>query len=681
MPTGKHKNQSSIAKQKRQHSATNLSRRASTNPRTKPGHSKTRKNHSTRFDGKSKGTIKKQVKDTTDSFVRDSSQKAAIEGLLENLADESLRRSHQSVHISFTQMLEYIKKITKPVKHEHIRLLLDTYSDMAKEFYDKHELTLLEEIKRQRDLQDQSAQVAEKIKDDARVKVTWEHLSQESIAAGQEFEKLKRDFPALLQNALDKLRDEWQRLDAIATASQTLAKDKDLIASLAVVVEIAALSVGIEDERIIVVPGKEFALYFFSYLDNFAILTVPIYSVQASWEWSIFWHELAGHQVQRLESGTITLNSVKENLTEFHKHFLQDPSISKEDLILNKTWKRAAGYESDYLGKLFSAPELTLDDLGNFEHQFERMLAELPKRDQFPTYEFMQARGWCVDWFKEVFEDAFSVLSIGPKFLSFFEDILGRHNVQDGRHPPSEIRLGVANALLDLAYPANTDGSGHEILRPRPQLSKDDRTVVEIAAKQILKFISLLRVSASRKLELSLASDNPETDASYDFFVVLAISSIHENVIKEIQNSIDQWSERIEDGGGTIRTKVQSHQDIVDFFKTIEKKKIPMPRYQELLAGQDYKQLLALSFYDVDFQVGAIDTYQFTLNGTYTITSDKLTVAMTNNWIKAQNPGSWSKITLRKIVDNSILSDYWTTDTHILEDLQTAGNPLIKKIS
>ena len=129
MPTGKHKNQSSIAKQKRQHSATNLSRRASTNPRTKPGHSKTRKNHSTRFDGKSKGTIKKQVKDTTDSFVRDSSQKAAIEGLLENLADESLRRSHQSVHISFTQMLEYIKKIKKPVKHEHIRLLLDTYSD------------------------------------------------------------------------------------------------------------------------------------------------------------------------------------------------------------------------------------------------------------------------------------------------------------------------------------------------------------------------------------------------------------------------------------------------------------------------------------------------------------------------------------------------------------------------
>jgi hypothetical protein len=589
--------------------AGNPGRKDPSKHRTKAGLSKTKKNHRARVNGKSNNVLKKQPKEGLSSLVLGPSIKT-IEELLEQLDDKSLKRSHQSVYTSFSQMDAYIKKIKKPFKDE-LRLLLDTYRDMAEEFYDIYERTLLEEIKRQRDLRDQSAQVVEKMKDDIAFRVTWEHLNQESKAAGDEFEKLKKDFPALLQNAIDKLRDEWQRLDDIAAASQSLARDKDLIESLDVVVEIAALSVGIEDERVIVVPGREFALYFFSYLDNFAVLTVPIYSVQAPWEWSIFWHELAGHQVQRLERGTTTLSSVAENLIEFHKHFLESPSLSKEDLILNKTWKGAAGYESDYLGELFSATELTLDDLGNFEHQFERMLAQLPKRDQFPTYEFMQKRGWCVEWFKELFEDAFSVLSIGPKFLNFFEDILSRHNIQDGRHPPVEIRLGVANALLDLAYPMNTDSSGQKVFSPQLELSKEDKTVVEIAAKQILKFISLLRVSASRKLELSLASDNPETAASYDFFVVQAISLIYEDVIKGIQNSIDQWSKKIDDGGGPIKAKMQSGQDIVDFFKTIEKKKIPMPRYQELLAGQNYRQLQALSFYDVDFGYSAGLTVTF----------------------------------------------------------------------
>ena len=82
----------------------------------------------------------------------------------------------------------------------------------------------------------------------------------------------------------------------------------------------AALSVGIEAERIAIVPGDAFALYFFTYLENFAVLTVPIYSVQAPWEWSIFWHELAGYKVRQLEKDT-ALTAIRENLERLHNLF------------------------------------------------------------------------------------------------------------------------------------------------------------------------------------------------------------------------------------------------------------------------------------------------------------------------------------------------------------------------
>ena len=124
---------------------------------------------------------------------------------------------------------------------------------------------------------------------------------EDKETAAAEYNNLTENFPTLLQTALDKLKDEWQRLNTIAGASQTLLVDQKLGQALRVVMGVAAYSIGVGAERIAIVPGDAFALYFFTYLENFAVLTVPIYSLQAPWEWSIFWHELAGYKVRQLE--------------------------------------------------------------------------------------------------------------------------------------------------------------------------------------------------------------------------------------------------------------------------------------------------------------------------------------------------------------------------------------------
>ena len=206
-------------------------------------------------------------------------------------------------------MLDYIDKI-RSSDNADITLLLQTYREMAQKFYTQYELSLLEEIHRQLDAQKKAEQAIQKIENlksaDRKSLETAKPLLEGALKdADDEHEKLIANFPILLQNALDKLRDEWQRVGAIAVASQALSKDDPLTHSLQVVVEIVAYSVGIEAQRIIIVPGTTFALYFFSYLDNFAVLTIPIYSVQAPWEWSIFWHEIAGYQVREVENGII----------------------------------------------------------------------------------------------------------------------------------------------------------------------------------------------------------------------------------------------------------------------------------------------------------------------------------------------------------------------------------------
>jgi hypothetical protein len=525
-------------------------------------------------------------------------EKQQIEELLRSLGDESLRRSHNSVNISFKQMLAYIDKIRGPIPLGDINSLLKTYRLMAEKFYMQFEFSLLMEITKQRDIQkqaDDAVKYIEELRDTSPAKAILRTanplLVEDRDIAAIEYNKLIENFPTLLQSALDKLRDEWQRLNTLAVASQTLTEDEKLDRSLKAVLEVAAHSVGVEAERIIIVPGNAFALYFFTYLDNFAVLTVPIYSVQAPWEWSIFWHELAGYKVRRLEKST-TIETVREKLTAFHNLYKISDEEKRKELLNSITWKNQ--FSRNYLGELFSQERLALDDLGGFEHQFERMLLNLPNAEKFQIYDQIKTDGWCIDWFKELFEDAWSVLAIGEPFLDFFSDILGRNTARDNRHPSLDIRLSVAKELLKL-------------VSPQSEVVNDPNLVEKFAAQQLLNFISLL-IGAARKYE------NPDLDqlTNPQLFWQSIRDGLFDKVRDGIQLSIANWSENFLTADNPSRKVTNNAKNFLDVFSDpalenmlsqlhkYEANQIK-PSYKGLLKSRDYKQLLKLSFSEVDY--------------------------------------------------------------------------------
>lgn len=544
-----------------------------------------------------------------------------IEDLLDRLSETSIRRSHESVFISFEQMLAYTDKISTSGMAPEIKLLLDTYHDMAERFYTQYETTLLEEIWTQRSsredtdsvivlLEKMKARIGERKILDA-MDTARQLLNTKEESARVEYNKLIQNFPSLLQNALDKLREEWQRIHGIAIASQAITrgenskKDGELIRALEVAVESAAYTIGIETERIVIVPGNAFALYFFSYLDNFAVLTVPIYSVQAPWEWSIFWHELAGYKVRQLENDSI-INDVKNGLMSLHDQYKKLTDPADRSALIKSIIRMKNGatnpFSEDYLNGILSEDELDISDLGGFDHQFERMLANLPKKNKFQMYDQLKKDGWCVDWFKELFEDAWSVLTFGWSFLIFFDDILSRHSARDSRHPPLEIRLKVASLLLDMEYPAEDVSEKADILK-KIILSPDEEVFTKIVAKQILKFKCLI-TSARSTLNHDQApiaqSLIQEGGTPEDLRDVLEL--IHMSVLDMINKSTLNWSSKL-DGKDSQVGEATSFADetLKEFMVLLTLKKTPEASYEKLLKGRDFRQLLELSFFERDF--------------------------------------------------------------------------------
>ena len=536
-------------------------------------------------------------------------QEHQIEDLLKKLDGRSkvktLRQSHNSILISFKQMLAYIEKIKIPDKQRDIELLLRTYRKMAQKFYTQYELSLLKEIKKQRDAREQSQLAIRKIeglkdKDKKSLETAKHLLAEAAREANDEHKALIKNFPILLQNALDKLTDEWERVGAIAVASRALSQDDKLTRSLELAVAMIAYSVGIEEERIVIVPGTTFALHFFKYLDNFAVLTVPIYSVQAPWEWSIFWHELAGYQVRQVEKGTIIEIIRTKKLPYFHKIYTAATDENQKEALLDMI-TRNNKFGRKYLKDLFAINELDLSDLGGFDHQFERILTKLPENNKIQIYEKMKIDGWCVDWFKELFEDAYSVLAIGvdcPEFLRLFEDILTRHGVRDDRHPPLDIRRKVAHALLNPKDIKNP-GTPEEI----------EEVIIEITAQQILKFMPLIN-SALPQFEnaLSAHQEFQKRNNSASDYLRETQEDLFKSVEATIHKSIKGWVQAINNQDNPIDiAKRNAKKNIEEFSKNLSvfaqlvKEKKGAPSYEKWLEGQDYKQLLAFSFYDIDF--------------------------------------------------------------------------------
>ena len=535
--------------------------------------------------------------------------KQQITDRLKSLDNESLSRFHNSVNISFAEMLGYIERFQDVDLKPEISLLLQTYRNMAEQFYMQFELSLLDEIERQRDTQRQSVQVVGRINalkdiEKTELETATRLLTNASDAAGIEYGNLVKTFPALLQTALDRLKTEWQRLNIIANSSLALGRDDQLLRALEAVVKAAAYSVGIEADRIIIVPGDDFALYSFSYMDNFAALTVPIHSVRAPWEWSIFWHELAGYRVRQLKNNA-AIDEIKLKIKEFHKRYKEGDDNKKMELqgmldaiTLNEVkGKEGSGsrknkFAQKYLKTLFGKKSLTLTDLGTIEYQFEQVLENLKFKDKFQEYGKIKAQGWSVDWFEELFEDAFSVMAIREPFLDFFKDILSRHTSQDGRHPPLEVRLGVAKELLRLM---NSD--------VEPEAPK---SIEESAAQQILKFIALLVVSSHRFEEAG--------EYEQSMWGNIVRYELPEAVGREIGASIEKWSENFLSAKNRVRDAREEAEEFINrfsaedlefisIFETRDKKEI-LPSYEKMFEGRNYKELLSLSFFERDFFTG-----------------------------------------------------------------------------
>jgi len=626
--------------------------------------------------------LKNQIKQVDQRIEQDRHElNELLINLETGLEDRPLSRSHNSVGSSFTRMLDYIDKISTVGTPKDIEFLLETYRKMAERFYIQYELSLLKEIQEQQNVQKQSDEARKKMEVLTDIKGTYLETLLETTYkdAVDEEANLTKIFPTQLQKALDKLRFEWQRLNTIAVASKTITKDKKLIQALEVVVESARFSVGIIADRIAVVPGDAFALQFYSYLRNLAVLIVPIYSVQAPWEWSIFWHELAGHKVHRLEKYTsIEINRIRENLKRFYENY-RDPKKTPIDRIkLLETITRNNQYvdpvkqenlstrknnfSQNYLDRVFSGKRLVLRDLGGFEHQFERMLENLPEKfNKFQAYEQIKVDGWCVDWFKELFEDAWSLLAIREPFIPFLTDILNRHVVTDGRHPLVEVRLKVAKELLNLM---NSDSIA----------VKQPETVEESAAQQILKFISLLMAA-------SLDFEKPNPNNLSDAWQIYR-PRLSDIVGSEIGSYIRKWSD-----GLTVNVSTEgarkyteefidelSDEQFKDFIEIFEDEKNQLEaNYEDLLGNKDYQQLLALSFYDVDFgystgltakfkadghtwEVSAVYVANNSSNGVFNITSTPATTTLlpdrTFSLTDIQSVTTWYSISSQQFNNN-----------------------------
>lgn len=538
-------------------------------------------------------------------------QPVAMDEWLLALRDQSLIGSHRSVQLSFNRLLEYVDEVRNTVKDADLNALLAAYKDLAKKYYLQFELSLLEEIREKDDLQRQIRALLESANGSTLDgnEAARAALAETAALFGDEKKRLMDRFPSLLQDALDKLRDEWQRLYTISIASQT-----DPVEELRLVVKLAAYSVGIQDKQIIVVPGRDFALFFFAYLNNLAVLTVPIYSLGARWDWSIFWHELAGYQVHELGKSA-RLSAIRDKLLEIHTYY-QTLSRAKRKNLLSVLTNDVAG-SKQYLEDLFSKPHPDFKDLGGFDHQFEQISLRLtPRRkDRFVNYESMKKKGWSMDWVKELFEDAFSVLTFRYWFLKYFADILNRYDKEDERHPPKRIRLAVAREMLTLAgfsIPAGHAESEETFSEATDQEKKEreeEDKIVKFAARQIFNFVTLV-LAASRFDADRLAGATQSQYVSPDD-LRKGLDAL-ENLVKHY---LQMWSKKVDsmpvdlEGLETQSDNQQTRLDeIRDFIGHVLKVKAPEQTDDFLFKSENgrrvpknYRELLALSFYNVDY--------------------------------------------------------------------------------
>ena len=375
-------------------------------------------------------------------------------------------------------LIDYIQNHVQSKKDfDVIQRLLEAYVQLARCYYDQFRQSLLTKLQ----TLDEDQKALDTAIQSRQKQAVMATLIKASEATKLEYAQLLTQIPVLLQEALNKLAAEWERVYQVIIASRAARSEmKTFIDALTPVVRAAAHSVGIDASNLSVIPqiGSEFALQFFNYAGNFMVLSMSIFTLNAPWEWSIIWHEMAGHLVRQLkESEFEAVNQRLAQQAPYKQAFVHaaqrlyqlaqsDPQdlnpVEKElarhaeTIIENMKALAAAGLGQSASEQTTFISQVdgyeTNDRILDFHAQLQALRNEILRERGPDAYEEFLAYGWCDDWLEELFEDAFSARFFRRPFLSTFKRILDRF--ADGgkglRHPPHKVRLLVAQRIIEL---------------------------------------------------------------------------------------------------------------------------------------------------------------------------------------------------------------------------------------
>jgi hypothetical protein len=472
--------------------------------------------------------------------------------------------------------------------------------------------------------------------------------------------------------------------------------------------------VGFSPESFPVIPqfGTAYSLGFFNYTDDFMALNLPITALQSPWEWTIFWHEIAGQKIRLLKKTRVEfLNVVREMFGEM-KRRLQQNLLGQEgfrwidvranlEMILSWIIPSLTGKQkSDLLVALTdcvykdwdnpdaSSSPLThtrkfIQDLSPARHNlpilmfsFDDLLAEIMEelrvrkkesvkknlldahrealainkvRNENEQDEVMDnlfnawekalsleedltaqknalaEEGWSANWLEELFEDSFSVMNFDVNFLPIFDRLLRRQadGGRDLRHPPHHIRLAVAAALklLDCDenliknqdLPPSVDGvlarmsseESETVKKFYPGLlSVNAQKVIWLAATRFHEVHKRMKMpyddsdEAIQKAKDAIANAMKTHTANMDLDTSEKIAKIANDVLASLAGTVSNFVHTVQ--GVTGMAENQNN-----IAKSNYENKIHTLLYSRNVIPPQfplgYRELLDLSFYDVDF--------------------------------------------------------------------------------
>ncbi len=295
------------------------------------------------------------------------------------------------------------------------------------------------------------------------------------------------DVPILMQQAIGRLIDEWDRVYSIIMAGQLIELEgiREIVELLTPVVKEAIGDIGFGAEHFAVIPqfGSYYKMEFFEYADDFMALSLPLTALKSPWEWSIIWHEIAGDKVRQLKKVEsdfynwieLMFKGIKEEpvwdlwiLGVFMildaKRLGDRPEAWFEEWFMELKKSVKMDYASfiqdestfltptSHIKKFLADPSWPLLML-SFEELFDDLMNELSSSNP-ETAKTAREYGWSQDWLEELFEDGFSVLSFDLNLLPIFSRLLGRY--ADGgkgfRHPPKSVRMATSLSLKLLTF-------------------------------------------------------------------------------------------------------------------------------------------------------------------------------------------------------------------------------------